>query len=65
MGDILVKLGLGRNESELFGKFPFVSIILHHLLKELPTEVVSSNATEILHLIESCNDYSFDQVLFI
>ncbi|WKA12503.1 hypothetical protein VitviT2T_029878 [Vitis vinifera] len=63
VGDILVKLGLGRNESELFGKFPFVSIILHHLLKELPTEVVSSNATEILHLIESCNDYSFDQCL--
>ncbi|KAM7251968.1 hypothetical protein ACFE04_023851 [Oxalis oulophora] len=42
---------------------PCVSIVLHHILKELPTEVVSSNALEILHLIKSSSDFSFDQCL--
>lgn len=50
---------------ELSGGFPCVSIVLHHLLKQLPSEVVSSRAVEILHLIEFSNDDSFDQVLFI
>ncbi|XP_044480941.1 VPS35 endosomal protein-sorting factor-like isoform X2 [Mangifera indica] len=59
----LVELGLGRNQFELFGSNPYVSLILHHLLKELPTEIVSSNAVEILRLIECSNDDSFDQCL--
>ncbi|KAF3453419.1 hypothetical protein FNV43_RR03859 [Rhamnella rubrinervis] len=63
VGNILVELELGRNEVELFGNFPCVSIVLHHLLKELPIEVVSSSAVEILHVIECSNDYSFDQCL--
>ncbi|KAK9269685.1 hypothetical protein L1049_001463 [Liquidambar formosana] len=63
VGNVLVELGLGRSHSKLFGNFPCVSVILHHLLKELPTEVVSSNAVEILHLVECSNDYSFDQCL--
>ncbi|KAJ0102793.1 hypothetical protein Patl1_04144 [Pistacia atlantica] len=63
VGSALVELGLGRNQVELFGSNPYVSIILHHLLKELPTEIVSSNAVEILHLIECSNDDSFDQCL--
>ncbi|GAV81964.1 Vps35 domain-containing protein [Cephalotus follicularis] len=62
-GNALVDLGLGRNQMELFGSSPCVSIVLHYLLKELPTEVVSSNALEILHLIECSHDYSFDQYL--
>ncbi|XP_048235004.1 VPS35 endosomal protein-sorting factor-like isoform X2 [Ricinus communis] len=53
---VLVEIGLGRN-------FPCVSIVLHNLLKELPTEVISSNAVDILHLIKGSNDYSFDQYL--
>ena len=53
---------MGMNQSELCGKVPCISIILHYLLKELPTELVSSNAVEILQLIECSKDYSFDQV---
>ncbi|KAL5548437.1 hypothetical protein UlMin_003668, partial [Ulmus minor] len=36
---------------------------LLHLLKELPTEVVSSNAVKILNLIECSDDVSFNQCL--
>ncbi|KAF8409587.1 hypothetical protein HHK36_005665 [Tetracentron sinense] len=61
--DILVELGLGRNQSKFSGTFPSISIVLHHLLKELPAEVVNSNALEIMHLIECSNDFSFDQCL--
>ncbi|XP_028069440.1 UPF0505 protein isoform X3 [Camellia sinensis] len=54
--EVLMDLGLGRKQ-------PCVSIILHHLLKELPSELVGSNALEILQLIECSKDYSFDQCL--
>ncbi|KAH7544413.1 hypothetical protein JRO89_XS15G0163600 [Xanthoceras sorbifolium] len=63
VGNVIVELGLGRNQVELFGSKPCVSIVLHHLLKELPTEVVSTNAVDILHLIECSSDNSFDQCL--
>lgn len=59
-----MELGLGSNQVELRGKFPCVAIVLHHLLKQIPSQVVISSAMEILHLIESSNDDSFDQVLF-
>lgn len=58
-----MEMELGRNQSELFGKLQCVSIVLHHLLKELPTEVVCSNGVDILDLIECSNDCSFDQVI--
>lgn len=61
--NVLVELGLGRNQVDLFGSLPCVSIVLHQLLKELPAEIVTSNAVEILHIIERSNDYSFDQCL--
>ncbi|XP_060209136.1 uncharacterized protein LOC132636334 isoform X3 [Lycium barbarum] len=63
IGDILMGLGLGRNQSELFGNSSCVSLVLHHLLRELPIGIVCSNALDILHLIECSNDYSFDQCL--
>ncbi|GMN51638.1 hypothetical protein TIFTF001_020788 [Ficus carica] len=63
VGKILIELGLGRNEEELFGTVPCVSVVLHHLLKELPTEVVSSSAVKILHVIECSNDNSYNQCL--
>ncbi|XP_052207188.1 uncharacterized protein LOC127811403 [Diospyros lotus] len=62
-GNVLVVLGSGRNQYELFHRLTFISIILHHLLKELPNELVSSNAVEILELIDGCKDYSSDQCL--
>ncbi|GMY31180.1 VPS35 endosomal protein sorting factor-like isoform X1 [Fagus crenata] len=63
VGNVLVELGLGMNQVELFGSFPCVSIVLHHLLNELLAEVVTSNAVQILYTIECSNDYSFDQCL--
>ncbi|PON91931.1 Suppressor of white apricot protein [Trema orientale] len=61
--NVLVELELGRNEEELFGTFPCVSVVLHHLLKELPSELVSLSAVKILYLIECNNDSSFNQCL--
>uniref|UniRef100_A0A6N2M8D9 Uncharacterized protein n=1 Tax=Salix viminalis TaxID=40686 RepID=A0A6N2M8D9_SALVM len=49
---VLLELGLGRNQEDLYGSSPCVSLVLHHLLKELPTEVIKSNFVGILHLIE-------------
>ncbi|XVF57509.1 hypothetical protein PTKIN_Ptkin06aG0211000 [Pterospermum kingtungense] len=63
VGKVLVELGLGRSHEELFGGPPCVSIVLHHLLKELPTDVIGSHAVDILHLIKCSNDYSYDQFL--
>lgn len=59
---MLVDLELCKDKKELFGTIPCVSVILHHLLKELPVEVVQSNAAGIINLIECSNDTSFDQV---
>ncbi|KAG6689736.1 hypothetical protein I3842_11G189400 [Carya illinoinensis] len=63
VSNVLVELGSRRNQVELFGSLQCISMVLHHLLKELPAEVVTSNAMEILHIIECSNDYSFDQCL--
>ncbi|KAK9938592.1 hypothetical protein M0R45_015320 [Rubus argutus] len=63
VGSVLMELGLGSNQVELRGKFPCVAIVLHHLLKQIPSQVVISSAMEIVHLIESSNDDSFDQCL--
>ncbi|KAJ9153808.1 hypothetical protein P3X46_027210 [Hevea brasiliensis] len=60
---VFLELGLGRNQANLSESFPCVSIVLHHLLKELPTEVIHSNSVDILHLIKCNNDNSFDQCL--
>ncbi|XP_042519563.1 VPS35 endosomal protein-sorting factor-like isoform X2 [Macadamia integrifolia] len=63
LGDVLVELGLRANVANSSVDFPCISVVLHHLLKELPAEVISSNALEIMQLIERSKDYSFDQYL--
>ncbi|KAL2316727.1 hypothetical protein Fmac_030603 [Flemingia macrophylla] len=60
VNEVLSELGLMKNQQDL-GSVSCVSIILHHLLKELPIEVVSLNIVQILHLIEISKDNSFDQ----
>ncbi|ESW14309.1 hypothetical protein PHAVU_008G270200 [Phaseolus vulgaris] len=60
VNEVLSELGLMKNQQEL-GSVSCVSIILHHLLKELPIEVVNSNVVHILHLIEFSKDNSFGQ----
>lgn len=54
---------MGRNQEDLCGSSPCISFVLHHLLKELPTEVIRSNFVGILHLIECSQDHYFDQCL--
>ncbi|OAY28461.1 VPS35 endosomal protein-sorting factor-like isoform X3 [Manihot esculenta] len=60
---VFMELGLGRDRSNLSESIPCVSVVLHHLLKELPAEVISCNSVDILHLIKCSNDDSFDQCL--
>ncbi|KAJ1389541.1 Vacuolar protein sorting-associated protein 35 [Sesbania bispinosa] len=60
VNEVLSELGLMKNQQD-FGSVSCVSIVLHHLLNELPIEVVSSNVLHILHLIEFSKDNSFDQ----
>nr|XP_027061539.1 UPF0505 protein-like isoform X2 [Coffea arabica] len=61
--DVIVGLGLGKDKSHLFGDCSCISVILHHLLKELPTGLICANAMSILHLIECNIDFSYDQYL--
>uniref|UniRef100_A0A7N0TVY7 Uncharacterized protein n=1 Tax=Kalanchoe fedtschenkoi TaxID=63787 RepID=A0A7N0TVY7_KALFE len=63
IGNALMELGLGRSTTELFVNTPHVSVVLYHVLGELPVEVVSANAVDILRLIDCSNDYTFDQCL--
>ncbi|OMP04384.1 Vacuolar protein sorting-associated protein 35 [Corchorus olitorius] len=66
VGKVLVELGLGRSQEELFGGSSSVSVILYHILKELSTDLVSCHAVGILHLIKCSNDSSYDQIfLFV
>nr|XP_025667934.1 uncharacterized protein LOC112766248 isoform X3 [Arachis hypogaea] len=60
VSEVLAELGLMKNQQD-FGSVSCVSVVLHHLLNELPIEIVSSNALQMLHLIEFSKDYSFDQ----
>ncbi|GMJ05077.1 hypothetical protein like AT1G50730 [Hibiscus trionum] len=60
---VLIELELGRSQEELFRGSPCVSIVLHHLLKELATDIVCFHAVDILHLIKCSNDNSYDQYL--
>ncbi|XP_045830348.1 VPS35 endosomal protein-sorting factor-like isoform X2 [Trifolium pratense] len=62
VNEVLSELGLMKNQQNL-GTVSCVSIVLHHLLKEIPIEVISSNVVHILHLIEFNKDNSFDQHL--
>lgn len=61
INEVLLELGLMENRQN-FGTVSCASIVLHHLLKELPIEVVISNVLHILHLIEFNKDSSYDQV---
>ncbi|XP_010500650.1 PREDICTED: UPF0505 protein-like isoform X2 [Camelina sativa] len=60
---MLEELGFGRKKLQSSYNSSHVSILLHHLLKELPSELVSSLAMEILDMIKCSNDCSFSQVL--
>ncbi|XP_019090742.1 PREDICTED: UPF0505 protein-like isoform X2 [Camelina sativa] len=60
---MLDELGFGRKKRQSSYKSSHVSILLHHFLKELASELVSSLAMEILDMIKCSNDCSFSQVL--
>ncbi|XXG90561.1 hypothetical protein AAC387_Pa12g2296 [Persea americana] len=63
VNDIFLELGLRRDMLKLNWASPCISIVLHHLLKELPAETVNVNVLDIMQLIEDCKDISFDQYL--
>ncbi|XP_022867447.1 UPF0505 protein isoform X2 [Olea europaea var. sylvestris] len=60
---MLEALGMRRNQSDSFENCSCISIILHHILKELPLGFLCSNSFEMLHLIECTDDFSFEQCL--
>lgn len=60
---MLEELGFGRKKLQSSYNSSHVSILLHHLLKELPSELVSSLAMEILDMTKCSNDCSFSQVI--
>ncbi|EOA39617.1 hypothetical protein CARUB_v10008246mg [Capsella rubella] len=60
---MLEELGFGRKKLHSSYNPSHMSILLHYLLKELPSELVSSLAMEILDMIKCSNDCSFSQVL--
>ncbi|XP_047979803.1 VPS35 endosomal protein sorting factor-like isoform X2 [Salvia hispanica] len=60
---MLLALGLSSNLSILSKNHSCISVVLHHILKELPVEYICSNAVELLQLIEITDDRSFDQSL--
>lgn len=60
---MLLALGILRNPSILSKNYSCVSIFLHCILKELPVGYICCNAVELLHLIETTDDRSFDQSL--
>ncbi|XP_068666819.1 uncharacterized protein [Aristolochia californica] len=63
INDVSVKLGLSRGQLNVTENAPCISIILHHFIKQLPIEVVNTNAWDILQVIECCEDISLDQYL--
>ncbi|KAK9089725.1 hypothetical protein Scep_028807 [Stephania cephalantha] len=61
--DVLMEFGLGTTPSDLCGNLKCISIVVHHLIEELPAEIVCSHVLEIIKLIEGSNDISYDQSL--
>ncbi|XP_075481448.1 uncharacterized protein LOC142522176 isoform X1 [Primulina tabacum] len=63
VGNMLVAIGMAINPPMSFENCTCISIILHHILKELPIGFTCINALEILHLISCTNDSSYNQCL--
>lgn len=63
VGNMLVAIGMAIKPPMSVENCTCISIILHHILKELPIGFTCINALEILHLISCTNDSSFDQCL--
>ncbi|KAL8469939.1 hypothetical protein ACS0TY_032706 [Phlomoides rotata] len=59
--NLLVSLGMKSNSTILFENYSCISIVLHYILKELPIRFTCFYAVELLHLVETTDDGSFDQ----
>lgn len=53
---------MGRDLSVTSWKFPCVSLVLHYLLKQLPADVISDKAVEIIDFVEQNKDISVESV---
>lgn len=58
-----VELGIKQSPLELPDSSMCLSVILYHLLKVLPVEIISMNGLAILQLVEKSVDKSHDQVI--
>ncbi|XP_073149503.1 uncharacterized protein [Henckelia pumila] len=63
VGNMLVSIGMVINPPMSLENCTCISVILHHVLKELPIGFTCINALEILHLISCTHDNSFNQCL--
>ncbi|KAK8915936.1 hypothetical protein KSP39_PZI022997 [Platanthera zijinensis] len=61
--DILVEFGFGSSTLDSTWKVPWTSIIIHHLLRQLPSKIVSVHVFEILEFFEKIEDFSLTQLL--
>ncbi|KAK1318320.1 hypothetical protein QJS10_CPB04g00687 [Acorus calamus] len=61
--DIFEELGLGRTMSNVTGNVPGISVVFHHLLRELSADIVSLYALNTIQLFEHYIDISIDQHL--
>lgn len=58
-----VELGIKQSPLELADSSMCLSVVLYHLLKVLPFEIISENGLAILQLVEKSVDKSLDQVI--
>ncbi|KAI0496621.1 hypothetical protein KFK09_022942 [Dendrobium nobile] len=61
--DILVEFGFGSGTLDSTWKVPWTSIIIHHLVRQLPSKIISAYLFEILEIFELIKDLSLDQHL--
>lgn len=58
-----MELGIKQSPLELPDSSTCLSVVLYHLLKVLPVEIISANGQAILQLVEKSVDKSLDQVI--
>lgn len=56
--------GEGQSGASILGEFSPVSVVIHHLLKELPSTFVGNNALALSRIIRRSADLSMAQVKF-
>ncbi|XP_020591949.1 UPF0505 protein C16orf62 homolog [Phalaenopsis equestris] len=61
--DILKEFGFGSGALDPTWKVPWTSVIIHHLVRQLPSKIISAYVFEILEIFELIKDISLNQHL--